>query len=148
MKHSAFRIPRSAFYILCALCVLCVSSSCSTTDIAQSPIGASVIANTSNKVIDKGLNAGATRIDTGNPYLHALAEGLRANEGKILTADDVKKIAADYGDPNNKAKFKTLALDTWQIIKSAALKIGWSTATELAAQGIQKGATNPAPSTP
>jgi hypothetical protein len=123
-------------------------SGCSTTDIAKSPAGAAVISEVSNSVIDKGLNAGATKIDTGNPYLHALADGLRANEGKVLTSADVKKIASDYGDPANKSKFKTLALDVWKVIESAALQIGWTSATELAAQGLQKGATNPAPTAP
>lgn len=115
-------------------------SSCTTTQVAKSPIGAAVIAKTSNSVIDKGLHAGATKIDTGNPYLHALAEGLRANEGKILTAADVQKIASDYGDPNQPNKFKTLGWNIWEVIKTASINIGWSAATELAAQGLQTGA--------
>lgn len=113
---------------------------CATTQLAATPLGAAVIAKTSNSVIDKGLNAGATKIDNGNPYLHALADGLRANEGKILTSEDVQKLAADYGDPANQHKFKSLALDVLNVIKGAAINIGWSAATELAAKGLQQGA--------
>lgn len=116
-------------------------SGCTSTQFASNPVGAQVIAKTANSVIDKGLHAGATKIDTGNPYLHSLAVGLRANEGKILTAADIQKIATDYGDPMQKEKFKTLAWNIWGIVKNAAINIGWSAATELAAQGIQDGAT-------
>lgn len=127
--------------ILIVACLAFSLSGCTTTQIAKSPIGAAVIAKTSNSVIDKGLNAAATKIDTGNPYLHALAEGLRANEGKILTAADVQKIVTDYGDPNNPSKFKSLGWNVWEVIKTAAVNIGWSAATEFAAQGLQDGAT-------
>lgn len=115
-------------------------SGCSTTNVAKSPIGAAVIAKTSNIVIDKQLHAAATKLDTGNPYLHSLAVGLRAVEGQILTAEDIKKIAADYGDPHNQHKFKSLALNLWNVIKPAAINIGWAAATELAAVGLQQGA--------
>lgn len=115
-------------------------ASCSTTNIAKSPIGAAVITKTSNIVIDKQLHAAATKLDTGNPYLHSLAVGLRSVEGQVLTSEDIKKIAADYGDPNNQHKFKSLAVNLWNIIKPAAIKIGWAAATELAAQGLQEGA--------
>lgn len=122
--------------------------SCSTTDIAKTQVGATVIANASNKVVDLGLNAGATKIDTGNPYLHSIAVGIRANEGKLVTAADIQKLVIDYGDPNNKSTMKVLAKDLWSIVKSAAIKVGSSTALELAAQGLEKGATSKEVSSP
>jgi hypothetical protein len=115
---------------------------------ARTPAGSAIVAKASNTVIDQGLNAGATRIDTGNPYLHAVADGIRANEGKILTAEDVQKIVTDYGDPANAHKFKTVAADVWQIIKLAAYRIGWSAAEELAAQTLQTSAADPTPPSP
>lgn len=139
--------PLYPLLLLGALCALALQG-CTATQLAQTPAGAAIITNASNSVIDKGLNAGATSLDTGNPYLHALADGLRSVEGQVLTSDDVKNIAAKYGDPANAHKFKTLALDVWQIIQREATKIGWAAATELAAQGIQDGATNPAPASP
>lgn len=132
-------------FVLIPLTLSLFFSACSTTNIAKSPIGASVIAKTSNSVIDKQLHAAATKLDTGNPYLHSLAVGLRAVEGQILTAEDIKKIAADYGDPSNKQKFKSLALNLWNVIKPAAINIGWAAATELAAVGLQQGAVASGP---
>lgn len=131
-----------------AIIVALFFSGCSAQQLAVSPIGAAVITKASNKVIDNGLNAGATKLDTGNPYLHSLATGLRSVEGKVLTSEDVKKIAENYGDPANQHKFKTLALDVWQVIRDAAVNIGWAAATELAAKGLQDGAVNPAPISP
>ncbi len=131
-----------------ALFFLSLLVGCTTTQVATSPIGAAVITKVSNNVIDQGLNAGVTRLETGNPYLHAVADGLRSVEGQVLTSADVTKIVNDYGDPSNKARFQTLAADVWGVIKTAAVKIGWIAAAEAAAQGLQSGALNPAQTTP
>lgn len=138
------------------LIVFCLLfSGCSATNtaaiaqhFAASPAGSAIVAKASNTVIDQGLNAGATRIDTGNPYLHAVADGIRANEGKVLTAGDVQKIVTDFGDPANAHKFKTLGVDVWNVISSAVGSIGWSAAEELAAQTLQNSALNPTPPSP
>lgn len=107
---------------------------------AATPAGAAIIAQASNAVVNLGLNAGATRIETGNPYLHSIAVGLRANEGQIVTPGDVQRIVHDYGDPKNTSKMKVLAADLWSLIKGASGRIALSAATELAAQGLQQGA--------
>lgn len=131
----------AGLFILTFLTPGCVKPpSPSITQAAATPIGAAILAKASNNVVDLGLNAGATKIDTGNPYLHSIAVGLRANEGQIIQPSDVQKIVRDYGDPTKPEKMKTLALNLWQLIKSASGRIALSAATELAAQGIQQGA--------
>jgi hypothetical protein len=135
------------FKLLLVAVTLFISSACTTTQrnqtliqAASTPVGAAIVAKASNKVVDLGLNAGATKIDTGNPYLHSIAVGLRANEGQIVTSADVQKIVKDYGDPAKPDKMKDLAMNAWQLIKSASGKIALSAATELVAVGLQQGA--------
>lgn len=110
--------------------------------LAATPAGSEIVSKAADKVIQKGLNAGAARLDaTGNAYLHSVADALRSNPDGILDPAFVQKAFADYGDPNNKTKFKTLSLDIWNIAKEAAIRFGKANAAELLAKGLQDGAT-------
>lgn len=130
----------AATAFLTSSCALLQPSGDTIAKAAATPAGSAIIAQASNAVVNLGLNAGATRIETGNPYLHSIAVGLRANEGQIVTPADVQRIVHDYGDPANKSKMKVLAADLWTLIKGASGRIALSAATELAAQGLQAGA--------
>jgi hypothetical protein len=144
--------PLSAILAVSAV-ALCVGGCASLTGTAQhlaaTPAGSKIVSSAADKVIQKGLNAGADKLDaTGNPYLHSVADALRSNPDGIVDPAFVQKIFTDYGDPENKAKFKTLALDVWQLAKDAAIRFGKENAAELLAKGLQDGATNSAkPST-
>src|SRR6266436_1844651 len=109
--------------------------------IAASPTGSAVIAKATVDIIHKGLDATATGIDTGNPYLHSVADAIRANPQAIVNPIDIQKVFVDYGDPNNKSKFKTLAADLWNVTKNAAIQYGSTKAAELLASGLQIGAS-------
>jgi hypothetical protein len=120
----------------------CASLTGTANHLAATPAGSKIVSEAADKVIQKGLNAGADKIDsTGNPYLHAVADALRSNPDGIVDPGFVQKAFTDYGDPNNKSKFKTLAADVWTIAKQAALRFGKANAAELLAKGIQDGAT-------
>jgi len=130
--------------LLLTLTFLCGCAEFAKSDfatVAASPTGSAVIAKTVDDVIHKGLDATATGIDTGNPYLHSVADALRANPQAIVNPTDVQKLFVDYGDPNNKSKFKTLALDLWNVTKNAAIQYGSAKASELLASGLQIGAS-------
>jgi len=109
--------------------------------LAATPAGASIVTNAADKVIQKGLNAGADKLDaTGNPYLHAVADALRSNPDGIVDPAFVQKAFADYGDPQNQTRFRTLGIDIWNIAKEAAIRFGKANAAELLAKGLQDGA--------
>jgi len=121
----------------------CASFSAGATarKIASTPAGSELVAKAADKVVQKGLNATADTLDkSGNPYLHSVADAIRANPDGIVDPANVQKIFRDYGDPNNQTKFKTLAWDVWHLAKDAAVRFGKETAAELLARGLQKGA--------
>lgn len=104
---------------------------------AQTEAGAAIVAQVSDKVIKNGIEAAAAKIDeTGNPFLHSVADALRANSGSIVNPADVQRIAVNYGDPNNKTKFQQLGADLWVLLKNAASQFGKVAGTELVAQGL------------
>lgn len=128
-----------------AIFVLSFLTGCAGTaqHLAATPAGSQIVSEAADKVIQKGLNAGADKLDsTGNPYLHSVADAIRANPDGIVDPAFVQKVFTDYGDPNNKAKFKTLAADVWTVAKEALKRFGKETAAELLAKGIQAGATS------
>lgn len=120
----------------------CASLSGTANHLAATPAGAELVSKAADRVVQKGLNATADKLDkTGNPYLHSVADALRSNPDGIVDPAFVQKAFKDYGDPNNQAKFKTLALDVWGIAKEASKRFTKETVAELLARGIQKGAT-------
>jgi hypothetical protein len=122
--------------------------STTATHLAATPAGSTIIAKAADDVIQLGLNAAATRIDTGNPYLHSIADAIRANPEGIIDPVDVQKIFTDYGDPVNPHKFKLLAHDVWILAKNAAVRFGKANAAELLATGLQAGAVSDARTAP
>lgn len=120
----------------------CASLSGTANHLAATPAGSEIVSKAADKVIQKGLNAGADKLDsTGNVYLHSVADALRSNPDGIVDPVFVQKTFRDFGDPANTARFKTLALDIWKIGKEAALRFGKANAAELLAKGLQDGAT-------
>lgn len=136
---------------LSAFSVLLSLAGCATTanQLAATPAGSQIIASAADKVIQNGLSAGATALEDkwGNPYVHSVADALRTNPNAIVDPVLIQKIFSDYGDPANKAKFKTLALDIWSAAKDAVLRVGKENAAELLAKGMQAGATATTPPT-
>jgi hypothetical protein len=119
----------------------CASFTGTANHLAATPAGSEIVSKAADKVIQKGLNATADKLDaTGNNYLHSVADALRSNPDGILDPAFVQKAFRDYGDPNNKTKFKTLALDIWAIAKEAATRFSKANAAELLAKGLQDGA--------
>lgn len=126
----------------------CASLSGTANHLAATPAGSELVSKAADKVVQKGLNAGADKLDkTGNPFLHSVADALRNNPDGIVDPVFVQKAFKDYGDPDNKTKFKTLALDVWGIAKEATKRFTKETVAELLARGIQKGATEQPKST-
>jgi hypothetical protein len=128
--------PIGLLLLLSSVLCLGLSSCASWYAPAKTEAGAVIAAKVADSVIDKGLAAAADAIDKGNPYLHSVAEALRANSGSIVSPADVQRIAINYGDPNNKAKFKTLAGDLWTLLKNATAQLGKVAGTELVAQSL------------
>src|SRR6266404_831896 len=115
---------------------------CATTfqKVAETPAGSQVIAKTSDKVIQLGLNAAAEQIDTGNPYLHSLADAIRSNPDGLVDPENVAKLVKNFGDPANQHRFRQLGKDLYVTFKDAAVQFGRTNAAELLAEGIQTGA--------
>jgi predicted small secreted protein len=140
MKTSILHYSITPLVLCCFLLTGCETLSGSAQRLAASPAGSQIVATAADKVIQMGLSAGATALDNGNPYLHAVADAIRSNPDGIVDPANVQKIFADYGDPANKTKFKTLALDFWKLAKDAAIRFGTANAAELLAKGLQDGA--------
>lgn len=140
------RIALALFAIFLALWLTgCASLSGTANHLAATPAGSRIVSQAADKVIQKGLNAGADKLDsTGNPFLHSVADAIRANPDGIVDPAYVQQVFTDYGDPANKSKFKTLAWDIWQVAKEAVKRFGKETAAELLAKGIQDGAQSKA----
>lgn len=118
-----------------------VMFSCTTYNPVETEQGSIIVAHIADKVVESGVIKVADRLDKiDNPYLHSVADALRAHSGDIVNPADVQKLAMDYGDPNNKEKFKTLGKNLFTTLKHAVFQFGKVTGTELVAQGLNKAA--------
>lgn len=124
------------------LLIICIClSGCASYNPVATKQGSIVTAHVADKVIERGIVKIADSINgIDNPYLHSVADALRAHSGDIINPSDVEKIAVDYGDPNNKEKFKTLGKDLFATLKNAVLQFGKVKGTELVAQGLNTAA--------
>lgn len=136
-------ITRLTTLVACSLFLL-TSGCASWYRPASTQAGSVIIAQATDKAIHSGVNAAAGYIDTGNPYLHSLADALRANSGSIVNPADVQRIAVNYGDPANQHKFKQLGADLWVLLKNATAQYGKVAGTELVAQGLNQAGMTPA----
>lgn len=147
-RSCQLRTMKQLFLILS----LCGLIACNTTVRALKPIvvakGSDYAAKTADKVVNLGLNKAATALDTGNPYLHPLADAIRAQPDELFDPAGVRKLVDNYGDPNNKTKFKTLTSDLQDIAKQAYGRIDKVALAEAIASGLWNGAISGKKPTP
>lgn len=126
---------------LTLLLALLILAGCASYNPVKTEQGSIIVAHVADKVVQSGVIKVADSIDKmDNPYLHSVADALRANSGDIISPADVQKIAVDYGDPNQKEKFKTLGANLWTLVKNATVQFGKVAGTELVATGLNEAA--------
>lgn len=123
---SVFSFLLSTFYF----------AGCGYNPIATKP-GASIAAGNADRVIQAQAVNLADKIDNpSKPFLHSVATALRENSGDIVNPADVQRLVTNYGDPDNKQKFKQLGADLWTLFKNASAQYGKVKGAEILATAL------------